>query len=80
MFSSRSLTFHAGELVPHSGVYAVLHGKPHESYHEVFIAGGNFPQCEVCTLHVTFTLIRPIPYISKDEGFKPDTSTLKKTA
>jgi hypothetical protein len=80
MFSSRNLAFRAGEAVPHSGVYAVLHGKPHESYHEAFIAGGIFPHCEVCTLRVTFTLIRPIPYISDDPGFRPNTAALKKSA
>jgi hypothetical protein len=73
-----NLNFGPGETVPHSGVYAVVHRKPHEGYREVIIKDGTFPQCEVCTVHVSFRLIQAVPHISEDENFRP--VALRKTA
>ena len=77
MFNASDLTFGPGATVPHSGIYAVVHGKPHESYHEVFIEGGTFPHCGICTHRVTFRLILPICHIAEDEDFKLNAGSRK---
>ena len=51
------LTYGPGETVPHPGVYAVIHGKPHTQYKELFVERGTFPSCQVCSAQVTFRLL-----------------------
>jgi hypothetical protein len=53
-----------GEVVPHPGVYAVLHGKPHVSYGQLFVDNGIFPRCSVCGAQVTFRLLQAVENIS----------------
>jgi hypothetical protein len=65
-----TVSYAPGETVPHPGVYAVLHGKPHDHYHEAFVRGGTFPNCNICSTLVRFRLIRPVPPIEKCDDFK----------
>jgi hypothetical protein len=80
MFSAANLIFRPGETVPHSGIYAVLHDQPHTDYHKVFIEGGTFPLCSVCTVHVTFRLILAVPHICVDEDFRSEPVAPRKSA
>jgi hypothetical protein len=64
------VSYAPGEAVPQPGVYAVLHGKPHDFYHELYIQGGNFPPCSICTGLVRFRLIRAVTPIERHEDFK----------
>jgi|RhiMetdeSRZDD1v2_1073273.scaffolds.fasta_scaffold740682_2 hypothetical protein len=64
------LTYGPGETVPHPGVYAVIHGKPHTQYKELFVERGTFPSCQVCSAQVTFRLIRAVENILEDPDFR----------
>jgi hypothetical protein len=68
------LTYGTGEAVPHPGVYAVIHGKPHTAYKELFIDLVRFPRCRVCATDVSFRLIRAVENISDDADFSSDDS------
>jgi hypothetical protein len=49
--------FRPGDLVPTSGVYAVLHSTPHRLIeHEWYIEGGRFLCCRACPLGVWYRL------------------------
>ena len=75
------LTYHPEEQVPHPGVYAVIHGKPHTQYRELFVDRGTFPACQVCSSQVVFRLIRAVQNILNDADFHPDgASEIAKTA
>jgi len=68
------LTYGPGETVPHPGVYAVIHGKPHTQYKELFVERGTFPSCHVCSAQVAFRLIRAVENIFADPDFLPEDS------
>jgi hypothetical protein len=74
------LSYGPGEPVPHSGIYAVLHGKPHTRYNSLFIDNGTFPRCNVCGAQVTFRLIQPVGNILEDEDFISGSNTVRRTA
>ena len=75
------LTYGPGETVPYPGVYAVIHGKPHTQYKELFVDGSKFPSCRACMSQVTFRLIRAVDNISDDEDFRSDgPNATRKTA
>jgi hypothetical protein len=65
-----TVNYAPGETVPQAGVYAVLHGKPHDYYHQLYVPRGNFPLCRVCSTVVRFRLIRPVMPIEKYEDFQ----------
>jgi hypothetical protein len=55
-----------GQLVPISGLYAVVH-QNHRAEHEVVaIRGDEFPGCRVCKSEVRFYAAKVIPYITHD--------------
>lgn len=75
------LTYRSGEQVPHPGVYAVIHGKPHTQYRELFVDDGMFPACQICSSQVTFRLIRAVENILNDPDFRSGGgSDVRKTA
>ncbi len=63
--------YKAGDPVPQSGIYEVLHARGHRSAHEVvMLSGDHFPPCDTCDQAVRFRLIRTAPYIFQDEDFE----------
>ena len=53
-------TFKAGELVPTSGVYALLHSNPHAiGMREMYFEGSRFPECGSCSEGVFYRLESP---------------------
>lgn len=64
------LTYRSGEEVPHAGVYAVIHGKPHTQYRELFVDRGTFPSCQTCASPVAFRLVRAVENIMNDADFR----------
>jgi hypothetical protein len=53
----KTRTFKAGELVPTSGVYAVLHSNPHAiGTREMYFEGSRFPECGGCSDGVVYRL------------------------
>ena len=71
------LIYGPGETVPHSGIYAVLHAKPHTRYESLFIDVGKFPRCCVCGEQVTFRLIQPIRNIVQEADFTLSPGTVR---
>ena len=62
--------FLAGEPVPETGIYEVIHDRGHRNSHEVVMHGQDlFPTCDQCDTRVRFKLIRTAPYIFDDEDF-----------
>ena len=60
--------FKPGDLVPKSGVYAVLHSTPHRLIeHEAYVEGSRFRGCRTCPLGVWYRL--QAPYISVAPSF-----------
>jgi hypothetical protein len=74
------LIFGPGDTVPHSGIYAVLHGKPHTQYASLFVDSGTFPRCNVCGAQVTFRLIQAVGNISQEPDFSSGAGTVAKSA
>ena len=63
--------FKAGEKVPHSGIYKVIHDPPHVADHEVTcIYGKQFPPCDHCGLQVRFELVHPARHILSHDHFR----------
>lgn len=53
-------TFKTGEVVPHSGIYSVIHAE-HRLPHEVtLLRGHSFPPCSKCGTNVKFKLLRGV--------------------
>ena len=49
--------FRSGDLVPESGVYAVLHSTPHALIqHITHVEGARFHECRMCPLGVWYRL------------------------
>ncbi|HEU5451165.1 MAG TPA: hypothetical protein VFU76_04235 [Terriglobales bacterium] len=64
-------SFHSGDKVPQSGIYAAAHSGAHRSAHcMLLVAKEVFPGCGKC--RVTFRLLRAAPYIFEDADFRPD--------
>jgi hypothetical protein len=64
-------SYKAGDAVPQSGIYEVVHDRSHRTAHEVvMLAGDAFPPCDTCDLQVRFKLIRSAPYIFQDADFE----------
>lgn len=65
-----SKRYQAGDLVPATGVYEIIHhGQHRRSQEVVFISGDHFPGCEGCGKGVRFRHLRTVPYIFHDEDF-----------
>jgi hypothetical protein len=64
--------FKAGDRVPETGIYEVVHAEGHRPPHEVVLHGEDaFPDCEHCGGSVRFRVLRTAPYIFDDEDFEP---------
>jgi hypothetical protein len=63
-------TFHPGQQVLRSGIYAVIH-KGHEvADHEVTcVSGREFPPCRDCGKGVTFKLVRAAKHVRRHKYF-----------
>jgi len=60
----------AGETIPESGIYEVMHEGKHRVEHEsVLVKGDPFPHCDTCRDRVRFRVVRTAPYIFHDEDF-----------
>lgn len=69
--------FKAGEIVPTSGIYDVIHdsldGNEHAHTHQVVaIAGMTFLPCSACKNSVRFRLRSAIEHIERDPHFKSE--------
>jgi hypothetical protein len=61
--------FKAGDQVPSSGVYRVLH-KGHRDEHDATLREGEqFPVCTVCKQEVRFRLVQSATSIDRDADF-----------
>ncbi len=59
-------TYKPGQIVPVSGIYAVIH-EEHRAEHEVLaIRGEEFPSCRICKGQVRFVVARVIPHVTHD--------------
>ena len=64
--------FKAGDRVPETGIYEVVHAQGHRPPHEVVLHREDaFPGCENCGASVRFRVLRTAPYIFDDEDFEP---------
>ena len=62
--------YRADELVPHSGIYKVTHGRGHLPQHTVTcVSGEPFPACNVCGRRVTFILVEAAHFIDRLQCF-----------
>lgn len=67
---SPGLLFSPGQIVPHPGIYGVMHAKPHpDEYREIFVDAGKFRECLTCNRAVRFRLVAPVPHIDDDPDF-----------
>ena len=63
--------YKAGDPVPQSGIYEVIHARNHRESHDVvMLAGDHFPACDNCDVAVRFRLVRTAPYIFQDDDFE----------
>ena len=63
----------AGEVIPESGIYEVMHEENHRAVHEsVLVKGDKFPLCDTCDDRVRFRVVRTAPYIFHDDDFGED--------
>ena len=63
--------FAAGQVIPESGIYEVLHEGEHRARHEsVLVKGDRFPVCDTCEEKVRFRVVRTAPYIFHDPDFE----------
>lgn len=63
--------FEPGEVVPHSGIYPVIHDPNHSQEDEVTcVYGKRFPPCNHCGHHVRFVLERAAHHIETHDYFK----------
>ncbi len=62
--------FRVAEAVPASGIYRIFH-LLHRASHEVtLLQDEKFPPCNKCGDKVYFELVRAVPAIDRDYGFK----------
>jgi len=65
--------FRAGDEVPESGVYTVLHHLHRESHVATILKKERFPVCAQCAGQVRFVLVRSATPISDDSDFQHPT-------
>jgi hypothetical protein len=68
--SKAEQVFRAGEVVPQSGVYRVMHQRHRETHVATLFQGEQFPRCMHCGESVKFALLRPARLIDEDADFK----------
>jgi hypothetical protein len=67
---SGKIFFQAGQPVPESGIYQVVHHEEHRPSHEAVMHRGDpFPNCDQCQEKVRFQVVHTAPYIFDDEDF-----------
>jgi hypothetical protein len=60
----------AGEKVPESGIYDVIHRNCHSQVIQaLFVQGERLPECRFCANRVRFQLHQAVPHISEDRDF-----------
>lgn len=63
--------FAAGQIIPESGIYEVIHEGDHRQRHDsVLVKGDRFPFCDTCNERVRFRVLRTAPYIFHDPDFE----------
>ena len=63
--------FAAGQVIPESGIYEVIHEGDHRPRHDsVLVKGDRFPFCDTCNERVRFRVLRTAPYIFHDPDFE----------
>lgn len=63
--------FAAGQVIPESGIYEVIHDQDHRLRHDsVLVKGDCFPFCDTCNERVRFRVLRTAPYIFHDPDFE----------
>ena len=62
--------FRAGESIPESGLYRVLHGGHRGNHEAVLLRGELFPRCQVCAENVHFELLQAAPHLNSNENRK----------
>ena len=71
--SEHRTVFAAGEIIPESGIYEVIHEHAHRTTHEsVLVKGDRFPDCDTCHAQVRFRVVRVAPYIFDDQDFSDE--------
>lgn len=64
-------TLKAGERVPESGIYDVIHRScPSQVVQALFLRGEVLPECRFCGHKVKFQLDQAMPHISEDFDFR----------
>jgi hypothetical protein len=67
---SGKIIFIAGQSVPESGIYRVIHHQDHRPSHEAVMHRGDIlPVCDQCQEKVRFQVLYTAPYIFDDEDF-----------
>jgi hypothetical protein len=67
---SGKIIFLAGQTVPESGIYKVIHHQEHRLSHEAVMHRGDvLPACDQCQEKVRFQVLYTAPYIFDDEDF-----------
>ncbi len=62
--------FRVGEVIPASGIYQVFHLLHRASHDVTLLKDEKFPPCNKCGENVYFELVREVPEINEDYGFK----------
>jgi dTDP-4-dehydrorhamnose 3,5-epimerase-like enzyme len=68
-------TYQAGERIPYSGVYKVIHNHHMHSHEVTCISGELFPACAECRTQVRFTLLSAAHSIKKHAMFADEVSS-----
>lgn len=63
-------SFQPGDLVPESGVYAVVHDQHRQRHSATIFKGRHFPPCARCGDRVRFLLLQRATLILDDVDFK----------
>ena len=61
-----ALAYKPGQMVPISGVYAVVHVLHRRDHEVVAIRGEEFPQCRICRDKVMFYATHPVTHMTHD--------------
>ena len=62
--------FHAGEIIPVSGIYRAIHGRHRVAHDVTLLAGEDFPRCAKCGDLVGFELIAEATAAIDDRDFR----------
>ena len=62
-------TYRAGDTVPETGVYTVIHDRHRPEHSATLFKGETFPTCLRCGPEVRFVLARPAALLTEDMDF-----------